>query len=113
MAFVARLRVQMSVSAARVTLPSWDAVVLVCKACRKRADLPASLKSKSVASEVRSAIGDRKRRPRVLLTGCLGLCPKSAVAIAFFSSGSPPRIAAVEALLQVAPTVSRLLDAAE
>ena len=103
----------MSDNAARVSLPSWDAVVLVCKACRKRAGLPASLKSKTVAAEVRNATRDRKRRPRVLLTSCLGLCPKSAAAIAAFTSGAKPRIAAVQALAQVEPTVNALLDASE
>lgn len=103
----------MSDSAAQLSRPSWDAVLLVCKACRKRAELPASLKSKTVALEIRSVIRDRKRRPRVLLTTCLGLCPKSAVAIAVFTRGGPPRIAAVTALSQVGPTVNALFDAVE
>ena len=103
----------MSHGAAKLTRPSWDAAVLVCKACRKRADLSANLKGRTVASEARSALRERKRRPRVLLTGCLGLCPKSAVAIAAFTNGSSPRIAAVTALSQVGPTVNALLDAVE
>ena len=101
----------MSNNPAPVSRPSWRAVLLVCKACRKRAKLPATLKSKSVASTIRRELGGEERRPRVLLSSCLGLCPKSAIAIACVNEGGVASIAAVQTLSQVAPTARALLNA--
>lgn len=84
---------------------------MVCKACRKRAKLPATLKSKAVASAIRRELADEKRRPRVLLSSCLGLCPKSALAIACVSERGGASIAAVQSPSQVASTARALLDA--
>lgn len=100
----------MSNHPAQVSRPSWGSVLLVCKACRKRAKLPATLKSKAVASAIRRELADEKRRPRVLLSSCLGLCPKSALAMACVSERGAASIAAVQSPSQVVPTARALLD---
>ena len=102
----------MTDTAAPVSRPAWQAVLLVCKACRKRADLPVTLKGKAVAAACRRGLPKAGDRPRVVLCGCLGLCPKSAVAVALVGGRNTPQIAAVHAPKQIAPTVKALLASA-
>ena len=61
--------------------PSWDAVVLVCRDCRKRRNGPKRLKTANVVSEVKRCLHDIRPRPRVVSTSCLGICPKQAAVI--------------------------------
>lgn len=81
--------------------PSWNAALLVCNACKKRSNGPRGLKAKAVVQEARRALRDLKPRPRIVLTTCLGLCPKAALAVAFVGGGSEARICAIESAGQV------------
>ncbi len=62
--------------------PSWSSVVLVCKECQKRGSGPKRLKAKALVQEARSACKAERPRPRIVVSGCLGLCPKRAIAVA-------------------------------
>lgn len=70
----------------RVLRTRWQQAVLVCRQCQKRGSGPTKLKAKSlmrcIGSELESASIDRRSRPRVVPTQCLGLCPKRAIATA-------------------------------
>src|SRR3954470_18440202 len=58
------------------------APVLVCRKCLGRvADGKALRKALKSELKLRST-GDGGKPPRVVLTGCLGICPKRAVAVA-------------------------------
>lgn len=73
----------------------FGAVYLVCKACGKRGSGPKKLKPKEVAGLVRRASRSDAVRPRVVLTTCLGLCPKKATAVARVAKDSVTRIVAI------------------
>ena len=60
----------------------WDGVVLVCRQCRQRGSGPKKLKNKDVTRALRRELKGGAARPRVVLTECLGLCPKRATTIA-------------------------------
>ena len=89
--------------------PSWEAVVLVCKDCGKRSNGPDGLKAKAVMHEVKRSLGGLKPRPRTVLTSCLGLCPKRAMAVAGAGNGGEARIIALTSLDQVADAMPQLL----
>ena len=56
--------------------------ILVCKKCLKRIDGGSKLK-RALKSEVkRRGATQTKRRSRVVMTGCFGICPKRAVVVA-------------------------------
>ncbi len=85
--------------AVRAEAPSWQSALLVCKACGKRSSGPRRVKTKAVASEVKRLMRASRPRARVVMTSCLGLCPKGAVAVAMV--GAKPggaRIIAVDTL---------------
>ena len=86
---------------------SWNAVFLVCKDCQKRSKGPKKLKSKIAAHEIKLAARALKPRARVVTTGCLGLCPKAALAIGFV--GRTARLAAVDSAAQVRSAVDLLM----
>jgi predicted metal-binding protein len=66
----------------------WKNVVLVCKACEKRRKAPKRLAAKALAKALRHACRDaRLPRPRVVLTACMGACPKKAFTVATIRSG--------------------------
>jgi predicted metal-binding protein len=65
--------------------PSWQAAILVCKDCQKRSSGPTSVKAKAVASMLKETVRGRKPRPRIVMSGCLGICPKRAIVIAAVS----------------------------
>ena len=79
---------------------SWDQLVVVCRDCRKRSNGPKGLKSKPMASEIKRAARDIKPRPRIVLTNCLGLCPKGAATTAVVGSNVATRALAVTSLEQ-------------
>lgn len=94
-----------------LTEPSWKSVVLVCKDCRKRSNGSGKLKPKAVASEARQTTKEAEPRPRVLLTTCLGLCPKGAMTIGVAGAAKGTRVAAVKTLAAVDRAVTLLLRA--
>lgn len=85
--------------------PTWNTVVLVCKACGKRGSGPKKTRPKAIADELRRAAGRTRPRPRVLLTGCLGLCPKAATAVALVGERRATLLVAVERTAQLAELI--------
>ena len=75
--------------------PKWDRVVLVCKDCAKRKSGPTHLKAKELVGGIKKVSGGIKPRPRILMTNCLGLCPKAANAVAAVGEDSGARIVAI------------------
>jgi predicted metal-binding protein len=61
--------------------PSWDALLLVCKTCRKRSNGPEDVKAKDLALQLRKSMKSRGVKTRVVLTSCQGLCPKGATSV--------------------------------
>jgi hypothetical protein len=94
-----------------VSEPAWKSVVLVCKDCRKRGSGPGDLKPKAVASEVKRASRGARLKTRVVLTTCLGLCPKGAMAIGMAGAADGTRLAIVRTLSDVERTATALLGA--
>ena len=88
-------------------VPRWAAAYLVCKACGKRGNGPKRLKPKKLAGLVRGAARKDADRARVVMTTCLGLCPKGAIALARAGRGGP-RIVPIRSARQVDEAV-RLL----
>ena len=61
----------------------WKSVVLVCRACEKRSKGPKKIAARDVAKRVARACRDRQvPRARVVLTSCMGACPKKAFTVA-------------------------------
>ncbi len=61
----------------------WKSVVLVCRACEKRGKGPKKTAARDVAKRLARACRDRKvPRARVVLTTCMGACPKKAFTVA-------------------------------
>jgi hypothetical protein len=56
--------------------------VLVCKKCLKRFPKAGKIKRALKAMVKRRSAAQPMRRPRVVLTGCFGICPKDAVVLA-------------------------------
>ena len=70
-------------SVAKPLRPRFERVVLVCKACEKRSKGPKKLAARELAKKLGGAWRDAGLpRARVVLTGCLGACPKKAFTIA-------------------------------
>ena len=89
-----------------------DAMVLVCKACGKRGSGPAKEgKPKKVAEAVKTGARQARLKTRVVLTGCLGLCPKKATAVVVIGKGGDPRQYAVESRDQASSLVQSRLPA--
>ena len=84
--------------------PEWGSLYVVCKDCRKRKRAPDGLKPKKLLHALRRHVRDTRPRPRVVLSSCLGLCPKGAAAIALAGPAGPLRVIAVtsEAQLEAA-----------
>ena len=81
--------------------PSWQAVVSVCKACRKRGNAPNQLKAGALVRAIHEGLRPMTPRPRVVTTSCLGLCPKGATAVALVSGNGVPHITSVNTWAQV------------
>ena len=64
--------------------PGWQHIVLVCRACEKRKKGPkAGFGAKDVAKALSAAMrAARVPKSRIVLTTCMGICPKRAVAVA-------------------------------
>ena len=62
--------------------PRRAAPVLVCKKCLKRVGAGSKLK-RALKSELKHrSVAQGTRRPRIVMTGCFGICPKRAVVVA-------------------------------
>lgn len=60
----------------------WKSVVLVCRACEKRSKGPKKIAARDVAKQLGRACRDAKvPRSRVVLTSCMGACPKKAFTV--------------------------------
>ena len=63
--------------------PGFATVLLLCRACGKRSDGPARKEAKDTAKRLRAAARAAGHpRPRVVMTSCLGACPKKAFTLA-------------------------------
>ncbi len=63
--------------------PGWKSVVLVCRSCEKRSKGPKKISARDVAKQLARACRDAKvPRARVVLTSCMGVCPKKAFTVA-------------------------------
>lgn len=89
--------------------PAWDTVVLACRACRKRRRGPAGLTGRLAVREARAAVRHVRPRPRVASTGCLGLCPDGAVALAVAGAGRATAWTSAGSATQVGEAVLALL----
>ena len=90
-------------------IPKWDALLLICRKCKDR-DGAGEVKPKTLAKIARSLMKEHEPRPRVVLTGCLGVCPKGATTVAHIGNGFTPRVIAVaswEELEQALPVLVR------
>jgi predicted metal-binding protein len=56
--------------------------ILVCKKCLKRIDGGSKLKRVLKSAVKRRGAAQAKRRSRIVMTGCFGICPKRAVVVA-------------------------------
>jgi len=75
--------------------PKWNAAFLICRQCRKRKNGP-HMKAKVLVTTVRGITRDVEPRPRIVLTSCLGLCPKGATALAYVGGAVDPRVVAIK-----------------
>ncbi|MGA7806738.1 (2Fe-2S) ferredoxin domain-containing protein [Bradyrhizobium sp.] len=77
----------MKKSSSLVTIrPRRSEHVLLCKKCLSRVENGGKLK-RSLKSELKKRrSGKKTRRPRLVLTSCLGICPKRAVVMASAST---------------------------
>ena len=75
---------------------------MVCKACGKRSSGPQEAKPKKLAKAIKGAAKAQQRKTRVVMTSCIGLCPKRATAVVVTGHGGPPMQFAVEFLDQAA-----------
>ena len=74
--------------APEILRPGWNSVVLVCKACEKRSKGPKKITAKEVSRQLKKAAHEaRVARPRIVMTGCMGACPKKAFTVAAASPG--------------------------
>jgi predicted metal-binding protein len=90
--------------------PKWQAVFLVCKQCGERKNGPKHLKPKQLVSSIRSHVRDERPRPRILLSSCLGMCPKKAVALAYVGGERPARWLSVRKAEQLEVLLPLLRD---
>jgi hypothetical protein len=56
--------------------------ILICKKCLKRADQGSRLKRALKSELKRRSIAGTGKKPRLVMTGCFGICPKHAVVLA-------------------------------
>lgn len=83
----------------RYARAKFDAVVLVCTKCAKRQGLPKGAVRSVLKRAMKERAGsskDRRAKPRFVEVGCLGPCPKRAVAVATTASLARGRIVLVD-----------------
>jgi predicted metal-binding protein len=69
-------------SAISTIRPRRAAPVFVCKKCLKRIDDGPALKRELKSELKRRSAAQGVKRPRVIMTGCMDICPKRAVVAA-------------------------------
>lgn len=62
--------------------PRRSAPILVCKKCLGRIDDGKKLRKNLKSEAKRRSLAQNVKPPRVVLTSCLGICPKRAVVVA-------------------------------
>lgn len=76
-------------SSIRVLRPGWKQIAMVCKSCERRGKAPKKFGAKQVGKALSRALRNaRQPRTRIVQTGCLGLCPKKAIAVAAAAPGA-------------------------
>jgi hypothetical protein len=71
-----------------VLKPGFGTAILLCRACGKRSAGPPKKDAKKTAKRLRTAAREAGHvRPRVVLTACLGACPKKAWTLAALRPG--------------------------
>lgn len=76
---------------AEILKPGFATAILLCRACGKRGDGPAKRETRETAKLLRGAAREAGHpRPRVVLTSCLGACPKKAFTLA--ATGADGRV---------------------
>jgi predicted metal-binding protein len=65
-----------------VVRPRRPSPVLICKKCLKRVAHGSSLKRALKSELKRRSSATVSRKPRIVATGCFGICPKRAVVLA-------------------------------
>ena len=79
--------VDAAAAAAPFVKPKFGALALVCSECEDRGSGPAKLKGKQLRKILKGQLHNLPVRTRVLSCGCLGLCPKKAIAVALLADG--------------------------
>jgi len=87
----------------RARTPKWDAVLLVCKECGKRRGAPKDAKPKTLAGDLRTLTKRDRSRSRVVLSPCLGLCPKGAIAVTRVGEATASSLVAISRRGQIEP----------
>lgn len=85
----------------RFSEPAWQAVLLVCNACKKRKNGPKKLRGGALLRAIKHGLRSSAPKPRVVATRCLGLCPKGATAVALVASTGAPQITAIRERAQI------------
>ena len=96
----------------RLLRAGWKRVVLVCKACQKRRGAPQRLTAAKLARALRRAGRQTSAvRTRVVLTSCMGACPKKAITVAGATDGEAIRMVAFRRHDDAGAAVEALFDA--
>jgi len=101
----------MQMKTLKTVAPSWQTVVLVCRDCSKRSKGPKGFSSKEAVAEAQAAVRAERPRPRVLRSGCLGLCPKQSMALARVGAAGGPQWVAAATLGHVRQFVGSSVSA--
>lgn len=84
-----------SSDAPKILRPGWHSAVLVCQACEKRSKGPKKITARELARQLKKAAHEAKvARPRIVMTSCLGACPKKAFTVAAASPEGSIRMVA-------------------
>jgi predicted metal-binding protein len=86
----------------------WPAVAFVCTRCEGRKGAPKSLDAKRLGQKLREGFRDAKLRTRVVGAGCMGLCPRGAIAAAVSVKGGPVSVIEVRRKRDAQAVVERL-----
>ena len=73
--------------AAHLVKVKFSGVVLICRECERRSSGPSKFTAKDVRKEFKRNAGDSSLRMRIVECGCLGLCPKKAIAVVASATG--------------------------
>lgn len=88
--------------------PAWQSVLLVCRDCGKRDDAPKKLDPRDMVQQFKRALRAETPPTRAMLSGCLGLCPRRAIAVAHIGGAAGARLVAVTHPRTLKKTVATL-----